>query len=521
MKIQLPDKWILTEVEVVSDLIRGVTYKKKDAKSIKRQDDFLILRGGNIQDGSIDYSGSEIYVDKSLVKNEQKLKDGDVLIVGSTGSKRLIGKAAIIKADIPEVSFGAFLMLIRPLKSINARYFDYYFLSDYYRETIRELAGGININNIRKTYIQKLKIPLAPLKEQQRIVKKLDALFSELDEVKSRLETIPELLKNFRQAVLNQAVTGKLTEEWRKGKVLDEWNETTVGNFMLEVKGKMNPLEEEVSNYIGLEHLRKDGGIIDKSSSKGLKSSKTIFKKGDVLYGKLRPYLNKHDVVDFDGVCSTDILVYRNYFEPSAHFFNYFLGTHDFIQKANSESKGINLPRVSSKVINQFEINIPPNEEQEEILKRVENLFTRIKYIEKKYYSLFKSIENLPQAMLEKAFKGELVEQLPTDGNAIELLEEIKNLKEELKSKKNKRASNKKVKPRNTKNIKKELLKSEIKKLLNNKKEGFNYDSLKSNISSKSNDVLIKEIVEKLMADKIISQYYNKDKEQMMIKINL
>ena len=85
----------------VSDLIRGVSYKKNDAKeSSGSEDDVLVLRGGNIQDGKIFRNpNDEVFVDKSLVSERQFLRKGDVVIVGSTGSSNLIGKAAIVDND--------------------------------------------------------------------------------------------------------------------------------------------------------------------------------------------------------------------------------------------------------------------------------------------------------------------------------------------------------------------------------------------------------------------------------------
>lgn len=327
---------------------------------------------------------------------------------------------------------------------IDPKYLFYHFRS-FWREIGSLKQFGSATNYIKIGNFKDYKVQFPPLPEQQSIVAKLDTLFGHLDSLKQRLDHIPTLLKQFRQSVLTQAVTGKLTEKWREGKELGEWEEITVGDFMMEVKTKMNPIESEETNYIGLEHILKDGGIIGKSTSKELKSSKTVFKKGDVLYGKLRPYLNKHDLVPFEGVCSTDILVYRNSLEESCHFFNYYLGTENFIKIANSESKGINLPRVSSKTINKFNISVPPKEEQTEIVSRVEALFSKADTIEVAYNKLNQQIDNLPQAILAKAFKGELVEQLPTDGDAKELLKEIAalraSLEKEKKSKKKKKVN--------------------------------------------------------------------------------
>src|SRR5690606_10643031 len=77
---------------------------------------------------------------------------------------------------------------------------------------------GVAQKNINQTILKNTLIPLPPLPEQTRIVNKLDNLFGQLEKIKESLEKIPQLLKDFRQQVLTQAVTGKLTAEWREGK---------------------------------------------------------------------------------------------------------------------------------------------------------------------------------------------------------------------------------------------------------------------------------------------------------------
>jgi restriction endonuclease S subunit len=166
------------------------------------------------------------------------------------------------------------------------------------------------------------------------------------------------------------------------------WIEESVGNFMTEVKDKIDPAESAVTNYVGLEHLQSNGGLIGRGSSSDVKSTKTIFKKYDVLYGKLRPYLNKHTIVEFDGVCSTDILVYRSSNIEAAKYFNFWLGLDSNVQKINSEAKGINLPRVSASIINSLAIPIPPRNEMHRIVTKVESLIARLNQIKARYSSI-------------------------------------------------------------------------------------------------------------------------------------
>lgn len=162
------------------------------------------------------------------------------------------------------------------------------------------------------------------------------------------------------------------------------WVQSKVSGFMCEVKEKVNPIEINETIYIGLEHFGSARGVISFGSSKEVKSLKTVFKKGDVLYGKLRPYLNKHDVANYDGICSTDILVFRNPNEESAKFFNYYLSLNSTISQAHEDSSGINLPRISSKKLGEFNIPIPPLSEQQRIVAKLDALFGHLDVIEGK-----------------------------------------------------------------------------------------------------------------------------------------
>lgn len=108
------------------------------------------------------------------------------------------------------------------------------------------------------------------------------------------------------------------------------------------------------------------------------------------------------------------------------------------------------MPKINQVVVMNTPINLPSDLEQEEIETRAESLFVKADAIEQQYKTLKAGIDTLPQALLHKAFKGELTDQLDSDGDAKELLEEIKALKDRtgkvIKSKVNKIA-NKKVKP--------------------------------------------------------------------------
>ena len=443
MEKELPINWKLTKVVDISEIVRGITYQKSDASTTIFDNSCLVLRGGNIQDGKIVIEDDCVYVPDSIVKKDQKLRIGDVIIVGSTGSAKLIGKAAFSLSDEDKISFGAFLIMLRPNKKIESRYFDYFFLTEFYRTEIRELAGGININNIRREHLEGIDFPLPPLQEQQRIVAKLDALFGHLDALKTRLDRIPQLLKDFRQKVLTQAVTGKLTEEWREGRELKEWNIEIASQCCDKVQSGGTPkgggFTEEgipflkvyniVNNQIDFEYRPQFVTIEVHNKALG----KSIAFPGDVLMNIVGPPLNKIAILPTDYSewnLNQAITLFRTKKYLLNTFLYFFFCEGKSVREVMGETKGVvGQVNISLSQCRDFEIPIPTLVEQQEIVRRVESLFAKADQIEASYQKLKIKIEQLPQALLAKAFRGELVAQLPTDGDARELLEEIRKAK--------------------------------------------------------------------------------------------
>lgn len=194
---------------------------------------------------------------------------------------------------------------------------------------------------------------------------------------------------------------------------------------------------EEFSNlelkYVGLENLEKDGGIIGYGSPEGIKSMKNVFHAGQILYGKLRPYLNKHDIATFDGICSTDILVFSTREPALPQIVNYYFNQSKFIEYVVGNSKGINLPRVSENVILNAVFPLPPLAEQQRIVDRIESIFAKLDEAKEKAQAVVDGFEVRKAAILYKAFSGELTKQWRKEHNSHRnvLLEEAERASED------------------------------------------------------------------------------------------
>ena len=173
--------------------IRGVSYKPEDVCTAQDKDAVAILRANNIQDDGLNFDDL-VYVKKSKVSAIQYIKAGDIVVCASSGSKNLVGKAAIATEDM-DFSFGAFCKVVRPRKLLPS-YVGHYFQSPKYRNKISELAGGANINNIRNEHIDELDIIVPNTDEQERISIELNKICYLISLRKQQLSKLDELVKS-------------------------------------------------------------------------------------------------------------------------------------------------------------------------------------------------------------------------------------------------------------------------------------------------------------------------------------
>jgi type I restriction enzyme, S subunit len=190
----------------------------------------------------------------------------------------------------------------------------------------------------------------------------------------------------------------------------DGWIETHLGQLIEPSTEKVDPISlEKESNYIGLEHIKSNAGsILGYGISNDVRSSKSVFKKGNLLYGKLRPYLNKVYLAEIDGICSTDILVFPKSETLLNQYTKYRFLSDDFIRYANANSTGVQHPRVKFESLAEFPILLPPLNEQRRIVSTIEQLTDRSHKARAALEDVPKLIAQFRQSVLAAAFRGDL-----------------------------------------------------------------------------------------------------------------
>ena len=180
---------------------------------------------------------------------------------------------------------------------------------------------------------------------------------------------------------------------------------------------------------LDLEDIEKDSGKRLQRKTFGetqSKSDKHCFFKGNVLYSKLRPYLNKVIVADADGYCTTEILAFNFGQHIAAQYAKTFFMSPYFVDYAMDGAYGVKMPRIGSHRGNSALMPVPPYTEQIHLVNRIDELFEQIDIIEQNQTDIDTLYDEFRKRTLTLAIQGKLVPQNPNDEPASVLLERIR-----------------------------------------------------------------------------------------------
>jgi type I restriction enzyme S subunit len=415
MEKQLPKNWIETDLFTIANVSTG----KKDANHAKEDGEYTFYTCALEQTKSPSYSF-----------------EGPSIIVPGNGN---IGYVFYYEGKFEAYQRTYVINDIR----IDPKYLYYHFKCFWKSRTVDNLFGS-TIQYVKIGNFKSYNVAFPSLSEQIRIVSKLDSFFTQLETIKASMANIPLLLKDFRQQVLTQAVTGKLTEEWRKEKKMKVWEKLTLSELIVDKpRNGYSPRAVDYETPVkSLSLSATTSGSFDSSYVKYLdievpsKDSHLWLKNGDILIQRSNSleYVGTsaiYDSQDFEFIYPDIMIKIRANEKITTNYLNYCLSsfkTREYFRNNATGTAG-NMPKINQVVVMNTPINLPSDLEQEEIETRVESLFAKADVIEQQYKALKAKIDTLPQALLHKAFKGELTEQLERDGDARELLLQIQELK--------------------------------------------------------------------------------------------
>ena len=399
----LPPSWRWVQLGQVCEFIRGVTFDKADASQFRVDGHVPILRAGNIG-RRLDTDTDLIWVPSQIVSPDQLLRVGDIAICMSSGSADVVGKTALLDNEW-HGSVGAFCGIVRAKNTTTPFFLYAWFQSQLFIRWRDEQARGANIQNLRFSQLAKLDIPLPPLPEQQRIAARLCEQMAAVDKARAaaqaRLEAANALLSADLRAVFDASEAAK-------------WPTKRLGEVLVPHKEIIHPGDRDsgTATFVGLEHVeshtgRRIGSLpLDLARLTGRKPT---FLRGQIVYGYLRPYLNKVWIAEFDGCSSVDQFAYgvRNDL-ADVRFVAWFMRSPTYLRRSKVVTTTGQLPRIGTEQIAAVETGLPSLDEQRAIADEIDHRFDTRQKLSELLGEEADAIEKMPAALLRRAFNGDL-----------------------------------------------------------------------------------------------------------------
>ena len=427
---KLPKGWMWCRLSMVGTTNIGLTYKPADVFD----EGTIVLRSSNIRNGKIDLS--DLVRVRADIRDNQYIEENNILMCARNGSRSLVGKCAVMNDIGEKVSFGAFMAVFR---STCYRYVYHYFNTLLFRSAF-DNDDSKQINQVTQAILRDTMIPLPPFAEQERIASTLDEVFALVELVDTETENVEVLIKNTKANILDLAIRGKLVpqdsndepasvlleriraekeELIRQGKIKRDKKESVIfkgednsyyvrageqiedisaweldglpKNWGLCTLGEVcdygsctNVETDQISDdewILDLEDIEKDTGKVlckIRKHERNSVSTKHKFSEGQVLYSKLRPYLNKVVLADADGYCTSEILPldFSDIIIPA--YARYYLMSPTFLKYADRCSYGVKMPRLSTTDGKKAVLTVPPVNEQIRIVEAIENTFAQL-----------------------------------------------------------------------------------------------------------------------------------------------
>ena len=254
---------------------------------------------------------------------------------------------------------------IIPNEKVNPSYL-YYLLSTKRKELFSLGAmAGVRTPILNKSAFANFEVTLPTITIQEGIVSILSAYDDLIENNTRRIQILEEMAQAiYREWFVHFRFPGHESARMvasEVGEIPEGWIKSDIGSICQDVRRNILPENIDPDTpYFGLEHLpRHSLGLGEWGTAKEVQSTKLAFKKGEILFGKIRPYFHKVGPAPVDGVCSTDTIVIRPIKED---FFGITLMTvfsDDFVAQATQSSQGTKMPRANWDILKKYPVCIP------------------------------------------------------------------------------------------------------------------------------------------------------------------
>lgn len=424
----LPEGWAIARIGDIGEVRLG----KMLDKAKNQGEPVQYLRNINVRWFRFDLSDLQTILVTRYERELLSVRDGD-LFVCEGGEP---GRCAVWRQGANNLVYQKALHRIRTASGILPELLMYRLRYEAESGGLQEAFTGTTIRHLTRESLSRYEIPLPPQNEQNRIADKLGALLTRVDTCRERLERVQLILERLRQSVLAVATSGELTADWRENQGSNgSPHRVSLRETAIDISYGSSSKSLRIGSIPVLRMGNIQEGKLDWNdlvyTSDPIEIEKYKLMPGDVLFnrtnspelvGKTAVYKGEQPAI-FAGYlirvrCSSELL---------PDYLNYCLNSpsgRDYCWQVKSD--GVSQSNINAKKLADFEFELPPLEEQNEIVRRVESLFAYASRLEASYKAARARVEQLTPALLTKAFRGELVPQEPEDEPASALIERIR-----------------------------------------------------------------------------------------------
>jgi type I restriction enzyme S subunit len=323
---------------------------------------------------------------------------------------------------------------------------DQRYLTSYFNQLdYSGFVSGSTRLKLTQAAMRGIPVPLAPLNEQRSIAAKLDTTLAAVEACRQRLDGVAAILKRFRQAVLAAATSGELTREWReeRGESLEPWKTVkTKEAGKIQLGRQRSPKYHNgptMRPYLRVQNVFEDRIDLDdvmQMDFSGADLEKYTLHPCDILLneGQSPQYLGRPAMYrgELPGACFTNSLIRFQAGTSVVPDFALLVFRH-CMHSGRYVSEGTittNIAHLSAGRFGEVEFPLPSHDEQTEIVRRAQQLFTLADQLDARLTAARKIVDRLTPALLAKAFRGELVPQDPSDEPASVLLERVRAVRQ-------------------------------------------------------------------------------------------
>ena len=450
---EIPEHWDIKRLRYIGYIFGGLTGKtSKDFSNEYIQGFKPYITFKNVCNNTIiDFSNIE-YVSINVLEIQNRVIKNDILFLQSSETLDEVGKSAIYLSD-KEIYLNTFCKGFRVQKSAYPIFLNYLFVSLTYKRYFMQNCSGFTRINLRQEHFLDIPLIIPPIEEQKAIAEFLDSKCKQIESFVDKKQRLITLLNEKKQALINECVTkgldknvnfkdsgiehlGAIPTHWeiKRLKYIVSLQNQKSGNIDslvaslpqndeylchsndsafsrhsdLERSEREESHKNNNTNFrIGLENIESKTGKYIPTSEIVFEEDGIKFENGDILFGKLRPYLAKVFLADRGGICVSEFLVLRTK-GANNHFLKFLMLSPLFIDIVDSSTYGTKMPRANWEFIGNLKIPLPPIEEQKAIAEFLDSEISKIDSIIGKIKKQIELIKEYKSTLINQAVCGRI-----------------------------------------------------------------------------------------------------------------